>query len=307
MRARVRLRFRILASQGGASDVGGATASGPAIERVVEVAVGDAATELRVGRRADVELPLPFPALSAVHARLQQRSVDDGWLVEDLASTNGTWLAGARLPPGEARPLAVGAELRLADVRLRFEGVASSSATPAAEGTGTIARRLVEDLFAGAGVPVLRVTDGAPARRLALVEAGRTYVAGRGETCELPLGVEEVSREHAAFVRSVGDGVVVRDLGSKNGVLVGGARIAGERRLADGDVVTIGPVTLTFDDPADRYLRELQAMPSASTSDAGADAPARRRSSSSRLAVVVAVGVLTVVALAAAVLVFARG
>jgi pSer/pThr/pTyr-binding forkhead associated (FHA) protein len=302
----MRARFRILASP---------TTDGtaPVVERVVEVTVaeGDGA-ELRLGRRADVELPLPFPALSAVHARVRRGAGEDAWLVEDAGSTNGTWLAGAPLAPGEPRPLTVGAELRLADVRLRFEGVAPGAAAAAAEGTATIARRLVDDLFAGAGVPVVRVADGAPARRLALAETGRTYIAGREGTCDLPLGVEEVSREHAAFVRD-DTGVVVRDLGSKNGVLVGGVRIAGERRLADGDVVAIGPVTLAFEDPADRYLRELRAAPVIATHEAAAvvvSTPPRaavRRVAASQISVGVAVAVLVAVGIAVATLVFGRG
>src|SRR5262249_10156708 len=55
--------------------------------------------------------------------------------------------------------------------------------------------------------------------------------------------------------------VVVRDLGSKNGVLVAGARVDSSRRLRDGDLVEIGPVTLRLDDPVDRYLRELEGEP----------------------------------------------
>ena len=77
----------------------------------------------------------------------------------------------------------------------------------------------------------------------------------------LALPVEEISREHAAFVRRAdGGGVVVRDLDSKNGVLVGGVHVAGERALVDGDQITVGPVTLSFEAAA-RYLRELAQHP----------------------------------------------
>ena len=249
------LRFRILPTDGAAPD-GRPGAAGALVARDVELP--DDVDEIRVGRRADVELPLPFAVLSGVHARLSR--VTGGWVVEDAGSTNGTWLDGAPLPPGERRPLVPGAELRLASVRLRFEG--TGPAAPAAEGTGTLARRLVDDLFAGGatGAPALRVVRGAPPRTLALAVDGRSYLAGRAESCALCLAVEEVSREHAAFVRAA-HGVVVRDLGSKNGVLVRGARVAGEHALADGDLVQIGPVTLTLDDPVTRYLRELEQSP----------------------------------------------
>jgi len=161
---------------------------------------------------------------------------------------------------------------------------------------------LVGDLLGGArtGAPALTVTRGVVARPLALVELGRPYVVGRGATSALALDVEEVSREHAAFVRDA-TGVVVRDLGSKNGVLVRGARVEGERRLADGDIVEIGPVALTLDDPIDRYLQELAQAPEPPAA-ALPSPPAWRRPPSSRLPAAIAVAVLVLVAVAAVLL-----
>jgi len=305
------LRFRILPAAARAGALG---VAGPLVEREVEVQVDVDRDEIRIGRRADVELPLPFAVLSAVHARLRREP--DGWTVEDAGSTNGTWLDDERLAPGERRALEWGAELRLASVGLRFEG--EGPPAPAAEGTATLARRLVADLFAGAhadeGAPTLSVTRGAAPQTLALVALDHPYVVGRGETCALPLDVEEVSREHAAFVRGA-TAVVVRDLGSKNGVLVAGARVAGARALADGDVVEIGPVALRLDDPADRYLRALASLAAEDVAAVARPAPvpvveppvAPRKRRSTQLAVVVAATVLVLLALAAAALVFGRG
>jgi pSer/pThr/pTyr-binding forkhead associated (FHA) protein len=330
-------RFCVLtaddASFAGGGVPSGGPSSGPAVAR--EVVLDDGLDELRLGRRADLELPLPFPALSAVHARVRRGR--EGWSVEDLGSRNGTWLDGERLPAGEPRPLVPGSVLRLADVRVRFEGEAAAAGP--AEGTRTIARRLVNDLFSRSaeGAPSLRVVRGAdPRLSLSLVEAQRPYTVGRADACDLPLPVEEVSREHAAFVRTP-DGVRVRDLGSKNGVLVAGARIQGEQDLADGAVVEVGPVTLTLDDPIDRYLRELRELEraplplSAAPSDApasdspgpspapsapgpaprplppaGASPTRRRGAGAGRLIAAVAVIVLAGLIAAAAALLFAR-
>jgi pSer/pThr/pTyr-binding forkhead associated (FHA) protein len=256
------LRFRILADDAAAppgSALGPTPRAAPIPAREVEVVPAD---EIRLGRRPDLELPLPFAALSATHARIVRGA--GGWMIEDLGSSNGTWLDDERLVPGHPRALRSGARLRLADRRIDFRGEGPPAAGSA--GTGTIARQLVQDLFAGSptATPALRVVRGAEARRIALAQPGRRYVVGRGEGSDIPLGVEEVSRAHAAFVWSE-EGVTVRDLGSKNGVTVGGVRIEGDRRLRDGEVVEIGPVALRLEDPVDRYLDELAAAPEART------------------------------------------
>jgi hypothetical protein len=95
---------------------------------------------------------------------------------------------------------------------------------------------------------------------LRLAELDRRYVVGRVEGCDLRLAVEEISREHAAFMRRW-NGVFVNDLGSKNGVRVNGALAQGQgrdQRVRDGDLIQIGPASLRLFDPEDRYLREFE-------------------------------------------------
>jgi hypothetical protein len=125
------------------------------------------------------------------------------------------------------------------------------------DGTATIAHRLVSNLFAAAParVPCLEQVSGSG--HLAFRAPDRAYVVGSAPDCDLLLLTDQVSWEHAAFTRRIG-GVFVRDLDSKNGVRVAGARIASEVRLRDGDIVEVGPVALRLDDPEDRYLRAIE-------------------------------------------------
>jgi predicted component of type VI protein secretion system len=129
-------------------------------------------------------------------------------------------------------------------------------------GTHTLARRLVEALFASAPaseLPRLVVVSGPePGRELVLTANGRAFKLGRGEGCDWVIADEDVSREHAVFERDAA-GVSVRDLGSKNGVDVGGERVAGVRRLRDGDFVRLGATRLRVVDPVDRHLRQMEA------------------------------------------------
>ena len=273
----LRLRMLRAPSQGAGASRG--PLAGPTEARAIELA--DDTHEVRLGRRPDLELPLPYPALSGLHARLVR--VDDGsgvgrWQIEDLGSTNGTRVDGQRLAPHQARPIAAGAQIVLGQITLAFDGTVGAIA--GAERTATIARRLVSDLFSASGdmaTPSLSVVGGVPARPPLRLEAtDRRYVAGRAETCDLQLVSEEISREHMEIFR-LWDGVVVNDLGSKNGVRVNDAVIFERRRVHDGDLIQIGPATLRLSDPADRYLRDFEArapqVPRTEEENAAAPAP----------------------------------
>ncbi|HEX9308241.1 MAG TPA: FHA domain-containing protein [Anaeromyxobacter sp.] len=74
--------------------------------------------------------------------------------------------------------------------------------------------------------------------------AADAIVVGRGmEDVTFRLGDRNVSRRHARFLRQSG-AVFVEDLGSLTGTRVNGERIAGRRKLRDGDLVQIGDYDL---------------------------------------------------------------
>ena len=75
-------------------------------------------TALTVGRGQDNDLPVPGDEFaSARHARFEPRR--DGVYVEDLGSTNGTFVNGVRLNGG--RKLVPGDVVRIGETDLRFE------------------------------------------------------------------------------------------------------------------------------------------------------------------------------------------
>jgi pSer/pThr/pTyr-binding forkhead associated (FHA) protein len=73
--------------------------------------------------------------------------------------------------------------------------------------------------------------------------AADAIVVGRGEDVTFRLAERNVSRRHARFVLQ-GGSVFVEDLGSLTGTRVNGEKIAGRRRLRDGDLVQIGDYDL---------------------------------------------------------------
>src|SRR5713101_856175 len=86
---------------------------------------------VNIGRADYNDLVVPDPSVSTSHAKLQRR--EGVWVLEDLDSTNGTFVDGEQVK-GEA-PLAPGATVRLGDVQLVFEP--SVDAVRIAKGGGT--------------------------------------------------------------------------------------------------------------------------------------------------------------------------
>ncbi len=71
-----------------------------------------------VGRNPECALVLDDDYASGRHCRVYPGS--DGWLVEDLGSTNGTYMGGERLTA--ARPVEIGTSLRIGKTVLELRG-----------------------------------------------------------------------------------------------------------------------------------------------------------------------------------------
>lgn len=116
-------------------------------------------------------------------------------------------------------------------------------------------KKLVEDEVPA--VARLVECDGPDAGRAHDLHLGRKVV-GRARSADVTVRDPDVSREHAALVVDV-EAVRVVDLGSKNGVLVDGARIEGAREIEDGARIQIGGLTLELEHTASRVRRALRA------------------------------------------------
>lgn len=107
------------------------------------------------------------------------------------------------------------------------------------EGQFLVASRVAEGP-GGAPVGSLLLSDG---RRVEIGEEPVTI--GRLPECDIVLSDPNVSRRHSE-VRRRGNDFVVIDLGSTNGTKVNGAGVR-ERRLADGDDITLGSTVIRFE------------------------------------------------------------
>jgi pSer/pThr/pTyr-binding forkhead associated (FHA) protein len=161
------------------------------------------------------------PELSRMHARIDTTNL--GLLIEDLDSTNGTFVNGGRIRAptllGEGDEIVVGTTT----LRVTAEAPPAPAQPPARE------RR-----------PALRVVEGWAIGALIPIGDGPTALGRRG-VAESALGHDEgVAEDHAKVSPTTSGGVVLEDLGSDSGTLVGGRPIPAPTLLQPGDRFQVG-------------------------------------------------------------------
>jgi hypothetical protein len=77
-------------------------------------------------------------------------------------------------------------------------------------------------------------------RKIRLARQGA--VIGRTETAKIRIASTDVSREHCVLTPQA-DGVLVKDLNSRNGTFIDGRPISEEKLLLPGSTLTVGPMT----------------------------------------------------------------
>jgi len=254
----------------------------------VRVAVGDTpsrrlrvqASALTLGRSRGCQVQLPSREVSGAHLRIEARGGDGLW-VEDLGSANGTWIGPRRLSPGRPEPLEAHDTLLVGPyaVSVRQESEDDGEEEPGAPdanprgdqggagpepghrepATATLALGLVRDLLSAEAMPLATVQARTPAgqEHSLHLSVGQRVRVGRDPSCELCVNDPDLSREHAE-VRLDEQGVTIRDLGSKNGVLRGQERAHGTIRWQHGETLQLGGTLLRLHDPAEAWLREME-------------------------------------------------
>jgi len=215
-------------------------------------------SEIFVGRDPESSLVVSGLGSEVVSARHLRLSHSDGqWWIEDLGSSNGTFVNGHRVMPGSRVPLPHGAEIRLGESGPRFNVVEAAGRR--------VARTLVEQTpiaDPGATAPTpgsdLQPPPSEPEGpheskikiKLHSTQTDEDFkvarsriVIGRGPTCDVRWLREQdtiVSREHAEIALSADNKAILRDLGSRNGTLLNGHRLTEEQELHVGDRIELG-------------------------------------------------------------------
>jgi pSer/pThr/pTyr-binding forkhead associated (FHA) protein len=168
--------------------------------------------EAFIGRERTAAVSVPVEGVSRRHARLRW----DGrshW-IEDLKSTNGTFLNGELVKEGRLRHLDVVTLGKAVDLVFVIRGESFRPVTR----QGIIAARLVGDAEEHE-VPIGELT------------------LGRSEACNVICEDEAISKLHARIERT-GDQLVLQDLGSANGTFVNGVPVK-RAVLRQGDEIAL--------------------------------------------------------------------
>jgi pSer/pThr/pTyr-binding forkhead associated (FHA) protein len=223
------------------------------------VSYGFEQARIAIGRGSSADVRIPHLTVSELHAEV--RLVGDAYTIEDRDSTNGTLLNGTRLAPGRSKRLREGDRIEIGAYVLSFHLGVVLSHTITLERTSELARRLFRQSHAGAGVTAPRLvllTGAETGKSVEIPLPPARWLLGRADTCQLLLRDDpEVGNEHAEIIRDL-DGVLVRNLDAKRGMLINEQRVA-QRRLRDGDELLFGTTRLLFEEPAEEPMDALVA------------------------------------------------
>lgn len=206
---------------------------------------------IRVGREADMDILIDNPSVSRKQAEIRREG--EGWVVEDLGSSNGTFLHGQKIEGPQA--VVAGDEIGFGKFSIVFDKVVGKETASAShsqprpgmigfEGTMDIKPHEVRELL-----------EASERKRRAHVvwesggQSGTHYLSeapvlliGTGTLCDVI--VPKGPKNHVLIVNTE-DGCEIKNLHNLTKMKVNGAA-RNPADLKDGDVVEVGGLKLTF-------------------------------------------------------------
>jgi ABC transport system ATP-binding/permease protein len=189
-------------------------------------------SEVIVGRSSSAQICINNNVVSSQHAQLIF-DANSNLHVIDMNSSNGTFLNDRKLEPG------VPYQVRSTD-RLYFSGQAG-----------------VELVFNPDNFEMVKVQRSSSAKNtgdnnfsttniLEKFNAKRLLTVGRNPDCDVFLGHNSISRNHATIEKKGANEFVLTDLGSLNGTYVNGRRVNGTMKVTQNDTIIIGRFQLSL-------------------------------------------------------------
>ncbi len=169
-----------------------------------------------IGAREDCDLVVNQPTVSGRHCCLTVEGNEI--FLEDLKSTNFTYVNGVCLSPGTRMVVRPSDKITLGQV------------TPLPWPPEAMLRASLQSSAGGSSIPTIWLRTA-------------SMVIGRGAECDHMLDLPMISTRHARVLR--GDGqVMIEDLGSSNGTFVNGVRISQATPIQPEDRIGLGSFTV---------------------------------------------------------------
>lgn len=206
-----------------------------------------------IGREDDVDIVIDNPSVSRKHAQIRKEGT--GWVIEDLGSSNGTFLKGEKIAAPAA--LTAGDEIGFGKFSVVFgkavgDAVEQASAKPAAKPVATDAGGGTMQIKSHEVKELLKDSERRRRAHLQWEAGGRKGTHYLSDAPAVLFGTDELcdvkvpkGPKHHLLVMNTKDGCEVRNLAMFGSMKVGG-RTTKKAVLKDGDVVQMSGLILNF-------------------------------------------------------------
>jgi ABC-type multidrug transport system ATPase subunit/pSer/pThr/pTyr-binding forkhead associated (FHA) protein/ABC-type multidrug transport system permease subunit len=189
-------------------------------------------SEVVVGRSSSAQICINNNVVSSQHAQLIF-DANGNLHVIDMNSSNGTFLNDRKLEPG------VPYQVRSTD-RLYFSGMAGVELVFNPDNYEMV------KVQRSSSVKITGDNNFSTTNILEKFNGKRLLTVGRNADCDVFLGHESISRNHATIEKKGANEFVISDLGSLNGTYVNGRRVNGTMRVTQNDTIIIGRFQLSL-------------------------------------------------------------
>lgn len=184
-----------------------------------------------IGRHPECDIVLAADGVSGKHCMVTQQT--NGWLLEDLQSSNGVFVNGNKIT--SPKLITISDKITLGQsFPFPWDKLEPEMKTKA-------------PVFSTTYEPIGKVTQSAPSAVITAVppSKGDSLIIGRNSSCDQVISEPMVSARHAK-INWVTNGAMIEDLGSSNGTFVNGIKINKPTLIKPGDVIGLGSYTFTL-------------------------------------------------------------
>lgn len=213
-----------------------------------------------LGRTLHNDLPLAYGSVSGRHLSIDEIG-EQTIQVTDRNSTNGTFVDGRRLPPGQRVKLELPVRLRVGDVQLvvRAVGEGAYTAFTIAQSSTQLRQMVDEAVRQGTDTddtrPFFEILSGPDTgRRFYLHPDETTASIGTDDSAQVVLQLSDFPSRIATISWGSARCWITPDAA---GLQLGGTPVEDKRRLRSGDRMVVGAVELLYFDPLEQQLESL--------------------------------------------------